>query len=281
MVRAALHEEPQVSDESRERPLTERELALHVLFAALRLPVGFASELQIQLKELGEWTETAYFHELRSRGLKLREISDELDISMRKAAQLSKQLKERFFEATQQSLARRIEFMLWAGPMSLVRLEQALSQEDPEEVRAALGLLLESQRVVEQPGRVVTYAIGARESRQVRSSWVAKIDGLNQLITSVSYAVRARLFREDPRAMVRNLQLRVRPEDLPALKALYEEVIWARLSQLDARAADCEDAIPLHFAIFWAPEPPAAQEISDKRDQDDKPSQSSSNNNER
>jgi hypothetical protein len=248
-------EEHGVKDEETERPLTERELALHVLFAMLRLPVGLASELQIQLKELSEWSETAYFYELRSRGLKMREISEELDISMRKAAQLSKQLKERFFEATRQSLARRIEFMLWAEPMSLVRVQQALSEEEPEAVVEALGVLVSAGRVIEQPGRVTSYAIASRESRQVRSSWVAKIDGLNQLLSTVSHAVRARLFRGDERAMVRNLQLRIRPEDIPQLKALYEEVIWERLRLLDERAAACEDAVPLNFAICWAPEP--------------------------
>jgi hypothetical protein len=71
----------------------------------------------------------------------------------------------------------------------------------------------------------------------------------------VSHAVRARLFRGDERAMVRNLQLRIRPEDIPQLKALYEEVIWERLRLLDERAAACEDAVPLNFAICWAPEP--------------------------
>jgi hypothetical protein len=243
-----------MSGEEQDRQLTERELGLHVLFALLRLPVGLASDLGIGLKELGEWAETAYFHELRGRGLKLREISDELEVSMRKAAQLSKQLKQRFFETTQQTLARRIEFMLWAGPMSLVRIEQALPQEDPEEVRQALALLVDSGRAQVVEGRVVTYAVVARASRQVGSSWVAKIDGLNQLLTTVLGAVRARLFREDPRALARSLELRVRPEDLPELKAMYEEVIWERLKELDARAVGCDEAIPMHFALMWAPD---------------------------
>ncbi len=230
-----------------------RELEQHVLYAMLRPVVRLAHRLTVPLKELGQWAEVGYFHELRRQNLKMREISEALEISMRKAALLSRQLKDGFFEPERYGLARRIEFMIWAEPMSLVRVQQHLSDVPPDEVAIALEQLVEEGRVTSVDGRVVTYRVTSGSSRLVRGSWIAKLDALNQLLDTVSAAIQGRFFDEDPAALARNLELRVRRQDLDRLRALYEEVIFTELAELDEQAHGDPDSVAVDFAVCWAP----------------------------
>lgn len=240
-------------ESSSDAEIMRQEVEQHVLYATLRPAVRLARRFRMPLKEFGQWSEVGYFHEMRRRGMKMREISAALGVSMRKAALLSKQLKESFFEPEQHGLARRIEFMVWAEPLSLARMQQAMPDEPPEEIEQALERLVEEERVIARQGRVVTYTVARGASRLVRASWVAKIDALNQLLDTVTGAVHARFFDADPNAMARNLQLRVREEDLGELQRLYEELIWERLSALDEAAQGCEDAVSIDLAICWTP----------------------------
>lgn len=233
--------------------LSERDLEQHVLYAMLRPAVQLANQLHVPLKALGQWAELGYFHELRRAGLKMREISDTLEISMRKAAMLSKQLKEGFFEPERHSLERRIEFMVWAEPLSLARLQQTITDHSPEQVQQALMDLIAQDRVVERLGRSTTYSVARGESRRTGEHWTAKIDGLNQLMATITGVISARFFHDEPHARARNLQLRVRREDLPKLQSLYEEFVWEQLRLLDEAAQGHEDAISLDLAICWAP----------------------------
>lgn len=232
----------------------QHELEHHVLYAMLRPVVRLAHRLTVPLKELGQWTEMGYFHELRRQNMKMREISEALEISMRKAASLSRQLKDGFFEPARHGLARRLEFMIWAEPMSLVRMQQSIAEEDPEDVASALERLVVEGRVTAVEGdRIVTYHVASAESRLVRGDWVAKLDALNQLLDTVSSAVARRFFDDDPVALVRNLELRVRREDLGKLRKLYEEVIFKELAALDDHARGDPDSLAVDFAVCWAP----------------------------
>ena len=234
--------------------LSPRDLEHHVLYATLRPAVQLAYRLNIPLKDLAQWAELSYFHELRRAGLKMRQISDALDVSMRKAAMLSKQLKEGFFEPERHSLERRIEFMVWAEPLSLARLQQTICDHEPEAVAQALARLLEQGRVSEiAASRGPHYTVSRGASRLVRDHWPAKLDALNQLLTTLTAVISARFFHEEPHALARNLQLRVRRQDLPQLMALYEELVWERLRALDEAAQGDEDAISLDVALCWAP----------------------------
>ena len=228
-------------------------LERRVLYALMRPAARLARRLDLPLKEVGQWLETCTFHELRQRGLKMRQISEALELSMRKTAQLSKQLKELFYEPELHSLTRRIEFMVWAEPMSKARMKQVMPEVEEADLDAALDELLDQERIKAGEGRVTTYAVTRGASRLVRSDWVARLDGLNQLLTTITGAIEARFFREDERALARNIEFRVRPEDLPELTKLYEEVIWSRLSELDEAARDHADALPIDLAICWSP----------------------------
>lgn len=246
--------QPAEPAESSQAPQDEQlELEQHVLYAMLRPVVRLAHRLTVPLKELGQWAEVGYFHELRRQNLKMREISEVLEISMRKAALLSRQLKDGFFEPERHGLARRIEFMIWAEPMSLVRVQQHLTDEDPESVAVALEQLVEEGRVVPVEGRITTYCVTRAESRLVRGNWVAKLDALNQLLDTVSAAIQGRFFDDDPAALVRNLELRVRRQDLDRLRKLYEDVIFKELAALDEQAHGEPDSLAVDFAVCWAP----------------------------
>ena len=243
-----------LEQETDREALRARELEQHVLYAMLRPAVRLATRLAVPLRELGQWAELGYFHELRRQNFKMREISESLEISMRKAALLSKQLKDSFFEPEQHGLARRIEFMIWAESMSLARLQQHMPEVDEAEIREALDQLLEEGRLLEVPGRVVTYEVARGESRLVRGNLMAKLDALNKLLDTVSAAIEGRFFDDEPAALARNLELRVRREDVHRLRELYEEVIFAELSKLDAQARDnLEESVAIDFTVCWAP----------------------------
>lgn len=253
--------------------LTRAEMELRVLYAMLRPAVRLATRAGVPLRALGQWSELGYFHELRRQGLKMREISAQLEISMRKAAQLSRALKDSFFEADRHGLARRLEFMIWAEPLSLARMQQAMPDEAPEAVADALDALLKEGRVVEAPSHtVMNYAVSRQASRLVQTRWIARLDALNQLLDTVSGAIQARFFEDDPHALARNLQLRVRREDLPELMRLYEAHLWPHLCALDEAAASDPDAVAIDLAICWTPHAHVEalrRSAADARDEDD------------
>ena len=70
----------------------------------------------------------------------------------------------------------------------------------------------------------------------------------------MSAAIEGRFFDDEPAALARNLELRVRREDVHRLRELYEEVIFAELSKLDAQARDnLEESVAIDFTVCWAP----------------------------
>ena len=150
-------------------------MAQRVVYALLMPPSRLAQLLRVPLKDLGEWAQMAYFHETRRRGLKMREAAELLDVSMRKVALLSKQLKKGFVDPDEtHGLPRRVEFMLWAGPLSEARIAQALELE-PSDVLTALESLQAQGRVEQVQGRTPTWRVVASEFRLVQSEWAARL----------------------------------------------------------------------------------------------------------
>ncbi len=249
--------------EHREHPKQppEPEYSRRVLYSLL-IPVRrLAARNGLTLTELMHWVETGYFHELKSRGLKMREMSELLDVSMRKIAMLSKQLKINFLRPEREvALPRRIEFALWAEPLSRARIAQTFPSAEEEDVDAAIDTLLDEERIIVVRGRTDKYDIASPTRRMVGRTWMRRIDGLNNLMANVADAVVARFFRGEERAFARTLQLRIRPEDLPELKRMYEEHVWGLLEELDERARGDSHAIPMGVSILWAPQDAANNE---------------------
>ena len=97
------------------------------------------------------------------------------------------------------------------------------------------------------------WTTSGREFRLVRDTILARIDGLGNLLGSVANVIFGRFFEREPAAFARTLNLRVRREDLPALQALYESLVWSRLVELDEAAHGDPDAVAIDFNVIWGP----------------------------
>ncbi|MCA9520419.1 MAG: hypothetical protein KC609_05585 [Myxococcales bacterium] len=247
--------------------LTSAELLERVLYSLLKPVVKLARVNGISSKALAAWVQLAYFHDLRRSGLTMAEACERLDISMRTASRLSKQLKQDFFRPEREhQLPRQIEFMLWLQPLSEARLEQALPGVERDEIRAALETLIAEKRIVEQRGRTTTYSAASSTDRLVRPGWMARIGGLNSLLSTVLNAIYGRFFGNGAPTFARNLSLRILRDDVSRLNQLYETTIWPELAALDERAEGRDDALPLSFALLWAPYEALENNLNDSAD---------------
>ena len=132
-------------------------------------------------------------------------IAEHLGVSRRKVDQLSRLLDnfERFVAPEDgESLQRRIEFMLWAQPMTRSRLKQVLPRWDDIEIETALANLQSAGRVTLRDG---AFRITTPERRLVRDDWLARVGGLTHQLASVSSAAVGRFFNDDDRAFARTV----------------------------------------------------------------------------
>ncbi len=237
------------------------DLIPRLTFAALRPAARLAVRGGFALRDIKKYMELAYYQEARRRGLKMKEISDLMSISMAKVGQLSKELKEHFLEPElEHGIARQILSLLWASPLSHARIAQALPEFDTHEVEKALAQLVEQGRVRTIAGRTDTFGLADARQRLDTAPWMAKVDGLNTLLESTSQAVRARFFDEDERAMVRNVAFRVRPQDVDRLKRHYEEHLFPLICDLDDAGVADDESIPIRLSILWAPDQPESND---------------------
>ena len=228
-----------------------------VLYAFVRAAARLGSTFGMPLKGFERFAHMASFHVLRGAGLELGDIADRLQVSRRKVDQLSRLLKENFFErhieaTSDAALARRIEFMLWAEPLSTRRICQVVSAAPPEAIDAALQGLVADGRIAEDADG--KWQITTPSRRLVRDDWLARIDGLNHQLGAVLRAAHGRFFKRDARAFARTVSLRVRRDRVGELEALYRDVIWPALVALDA---DCQDVDPAEIeemivSLCWA-----------------------------
>lgn len=235
-------------------PRPDPELSRQVVYALLLPAVRLALALGVPVRDVADELEVAYFHETRRQGLKTREAAERMGTSLRKVAELSNRLKQRFLGLqAEHELPRRIEFLLWAGPESEAHVRQALPDVDPAEISAALRLLVEQQRAVLVEGRTPRFEALRSDRRLVADSLLARLDALGNLAENVSHAVFARFFRGDARAFARTLNFRVRTEDLARLQRLYEEHVWPALRALDEAAKNSPDTQAMDLSVLWAP----------------------------
>lgn len=235
-----------------EIPLAE--LERRVLYTMLAPCVNLARGFTLPLKELAHLVETAYYHELKRSGFKQSDAAEVLGVSSRKVVTLSRQLKEIFRAVELEgTLPRKIEFLLWTGPQTEGRLRQFFHEHSEDEISASLKTLQRDGRVKRLNKRPAEYFVEGRNFRLYKENWIARLDGLNNLLGNVRDVIKARFFERDERAFARTLSFRLRARDLEELQALYEEVIWPRITELEARVEDAEDADTFNLSVLWAP----------------------------
>lgn len=218
--------------------IDERELQRRLVHAMARLVARFAGAFEMPLAELVDLVQAAHLQILRERGLTLGDIGRRMDVSERHAKRLLKQLRESFLDTERSyDLPVRIEFMLWAQPMSTARLKQVLKDEAAA-IDSAVLRLVESGRVVIEPGgRSPTLRPASAVQSLVRDTWLARIGALNSFIGSLGDAVYGRFVDSSPKAFARTLNFLVREEDGPELQRFFNEQLVPFMTQLDAKAA--------------------------------------------
>lgn len=239
------------------RTIDPVELRQRAVYSLFRPAVRLARRFRVPLKRLAQWLQIAYFHELRQQGLTLKEIADRLDVGMRKAAELSRQMKGQFCRPEfEHGLPRRIEFMLWAETLSRARIHQLMRTDgiNEDEVEAAIDRLLEERRIRPVEGKKDVLTVTSTRARLVSPPWMARIDGLNNLVANLGRVTEDRVLNQRPTALLRTLSFRLRPEDVVELRDLYETVLSPRLAELEKRASERSDALSMSLSILWAVE---------------------------
>lgn len=232
--------------------MSQNNFKTRVLFATLRPTARLAQAYGVSLKDMKHLLELAYYQQSRASGLKMREMSEQMDIGMSKVGLLSKQLKEHFVEP-EEGLHRQIIALLWAQPLSLSKLAQALGIA-ASKLETSLETLIEEGRIRRIEGRTDVFELtGSRQSMDIHA-WLARVDGLNTLFDNVTRAIRARFDDNDERAMVRNLAFRVRKQDLQKLNDFYQEQLLPLILELDRAVEREKDSTPMTMTVLWAPD---------------------------
>lgn len=239
-----------------DRSIEQDELVRRVVYSLLMPAARLAKRFRLPLKEVTGWLQLAYFQEVRSSGLTLREASELLDVGMRKASELSKELKDNFFDPEREhGLPRRVEFMVWGEPLSRARIHQLLRDDSPDEVDRAIARLLSERRIAELPDRPDVFSASGTQARLYAPQWMAQIDGVNNFLASTLSATYNRVFRKNPSSLLRTLNFRMRPDDIDELHNFYEQQLFPFLAELEGRSSDADDAVVMDLSICWAPAP--------------------------
>ncbi len=228
---------------------------VQVVYTALAVAVGLAEHLRLGVKEVKRLAELSYFHHARRRGLKLREIAELMGVSAPKVGLLSKQFKAHFAAAeVAHGLHRRVLTLLWARTQTRQWLLRALEDFAPDDVHAALDALIAQGKVVEVPGRTPRYQVAEGKHRMVNDAWLARLDGLQDMMSAVGLTIQRRIFDRDARAFARSVRVDVLPEDIERLQKFYKEDLFPLLSELNERAGLSEDAVTMRVSVMWAPQ---------------------------
>ncbi|MFO0748584.1 MAG: hypothetical protein U1F43_23410 [Myxococcota bacterium] len=234
--------------------IDQRELERRLVHALARLVGRFAGAFSLPMGEVVDLVQSAQLQVLRERGLTLGEIGRRLDVSERHAKRLLKQLRESFLDTEKSyDLPVRIEFMLWAQPMSRARLKQVL-RDEPAAIDGALERLVSEGRIVESGERTPLMRPTAAVQSLVRDTWLMRIGALNSFLANLGDAIYGRFLSASPRSFARTLNFLVRPEDEPLLQRFFEESLVPFATRLDeAGHAAAAPAESFRMSVCWSP----------------------------
>ncbi len=236
-----------------------KELERRLVHALARLVGRFAGAFSLPLGDLVDLVQAAQLQVLRERGLTLAEIGQRMNVSERHAKRLLKQLRESFLDTERSyDLPVRIEFMLWAQPMSRARLKRVMKDE-PRAIDDALARLMADGRVAEGAGRTPLLRPTAAVQSLVRDTWMMRIGALNSFLASLGDAIYGRFLSGSPRSFARTLNFLVRPEDEPLLQRFFEDTLVPFATRLDEQAhatpgeGEAAAGEPFRLSVCWSP----------------------------
>ncbi len=229
--------------------------ALHV---TLRASARVAMETGVELKRLKRAVEDAYVHEALERGWPLKQIGETLGVSASKTALLSRQLKKGLMSRVVQEeleLPRRLEYMLWAKPMTLARLNQVLPNERYVDLSRALKALVEEERVERRgAGQSATYSLRVDPERRPWERYLSRLDGAQRGLSAAADAMRSLFVRgEEEPAQVYSVEVPVARERVGEARAIIERAMTELIGELQGLEGEPgEDAVELKLGTFWA-----------------------------
>lgn len=239
---------PQVLDPDGERG---RRVILGFLTGAAQV----ARMCRVPFGEVRNLIEMAQFTDARSEGMTLGQIAAAFGVSMRKVSQLASRSKTNFVDLHPGAdLPRRIEFLLWAEPLSRARILQTLRLLDEQDVDAALGDLLDEGRIrTVRRNRTDVFERVDENSRLVTADDQARLEGLTHAISVLAAAVYGRFFRDEEKALYRTISFYMRAEDLPELREYYDQ-LWNKIQELEERAKLDPNTLKMEISLAYAPE---------------------------
>ncbi len=223
-----------------------------IMFSMLRPPAMMAARLGFPLKDLTNFMRLSYFRELRESGSTLAEAAELIEVSTRTMKRLNRELRSDFFlPEIEHTLARRIEFMIWAESKSLARIIQLLPSVPRADIEHALEHLLAEQRIIQEPdGRALRYRATHLVSRLVDEGFSKRIGALNSLMQNVAETVLARFIAPKDVSFARTLNFRILKDDSDELKAAYD-ILLKRMLELEGRVQNQTDSIPIRMSMLW------------------------------
>lgn len=238
------------------KKMNEEELQQRLVYALFGPAVALATKFGMPLSWMKKSLETAYFQHARKQNMSLRDICALMNISISKAALLSKQLKDGFIVEDEErsfELTQRIEYMLCSGPLTLPRLNQVLPNERFRDIESSLDSLIEEGKVekIRRPGMYPRYALVVND--EAVDSWrgaIEKLRRLNQMLHPIMPSIYTRFVDEvqGPEQGAHHI-VRLTPDRLEVLGQHIEDAIAQTASEFEARAG--EEYVEVNIAAFW------------------------------
>lgn len=241
-----------ITQEQPEPVLTQEAVDRRIIFSMLRPAVYLAARLGFPLRDLTNFIRLSYFRELREGGVTLADAAEKMEVSTRTAKRLNQELRSDFFlPEVEHTLARRIEFMLWAQPITLARIAQLLPGVPRGEVITAMQRLEDEGRIERINGRSTRFGTTRLVTRLVDEDFSRRIGALNSLLQNVSETVVSRFIERRAVAFARTLNFRIRAEDAEELNLAYQAFL-EQMVALEARIEQNSESIPVRLSILWS-----------------------------
>jgi hypothetical protein len=227
----------------------EQRLVFSLLRAAARVGLRF----ELSLKDVRSLLDMAYFREARvEQGMKLQDIGDLFDRSLRSVASLHKTYQDGFFRPERElSLRRAIAALADHAPTDRSRLSAAFPDASTVQLDAALDSLIQEEVLFVQGQDFVRN----QDAHLFVSEHdhAMKVDGLNRQMDIVAEAVWRRFVRGDRNAQARTWVFGALPEGFAGLVDELVSALRSGTIEADRAAEGCPEVG--RYAITFAATP--------------------------